>query len=108
MNAALLPAWTALLIAALLVLAGCLVLIGAMGLLRLSSFYQRSHGTAMINTLGAGCVAAASMLYFSFASARLAPHELLIVLFLTMTSPVTAMLLMRAALFRERAARRHE
>ena len=90
-------AWVAIPVSLLLVLAGALVLVGSLGLLRLSNFYQRLHGPAMINTLGAGSVLIASMLYFSALQTRPVVHELLITVFVLLTSPVTAMLLMRAA-----------
>lgn len=108
MNAAALPPWAAIPVVLLLLLAGSLVVIGALGLLRLSSFYQRSHATAMVNTLGAGCVLIASMLYFSASGARPVIHELLITVFVLLTSPVTAMLLMRAAVHRDRRSRRND
>ena len=48
-----LPAWAALAAALLLVLGATVVLIGALGLLRLPTFYQRVHGPAIAITLGA-------------------------------------------------------
>lgn len=108
MNAEALPLWAAIPATLLLLLAGCLVLIGGLGLLRLSNFYQRSHGPAMINTLGAGCVLAASMLYFSATGSRPVIHELLITVFVLLTAPVTAMLLMRAAVHRDRRRGRND
>jgi len=53
-------------------------------------------------TLGTGCVLIASMLVSSAVTHRLVIHELLIAAFLTMTAPVTAILLMRAARSRSR------
>lgn len=108
MSAASLPPWAAIAVTLLLVLAGCLVLIGALGLLRLSNFYQRSHATAMINTLGTGCVLLASMLYFGVSGSRPVIHELLITVFVLLSAPVTAMLLMRAAVHRDRHKRRND
>ena len=105
MSAEALPLWAAIPVTLLLLLAGCLAVIGGLGLLRLSNFYQRSHGPAMINTLGAGCVLVASMLYFSATGSRPVIHELLITVLIVTTSPITAMLVMRAAL--QRRARQH-
>ncbi len=102
------PAWAAIPAALLLVLAGCLAVIGALGLLRLSNFYQRIHGPALLNTLGAGCVLIASMLCFSAIESRPVIHELLITVFVLLTAPVTAILLMRAAIFRDRRAGRND
>lgn len=96
------PLWVAVPASLLLILAGVLAVIGALGLLRLSSFYQRIHGPALINTLGAGCVLIASMMIFSAIESRPVTHELLITVFVLLTAPVTAILLMRAAMFRDR------
>ncbi len=102
------PLWAALPVALLLVLAGLLAVTGALGLLRLSNFYQRIHGPALLNSLGAGCVLIASMLYFSALQSRPVIHELLISVFMVLTAPVTAILLMRAAIFRDRRAGRND
>ncbi|MGD9944834.1 MAG: monovalent cation/H(+) antiporter subunit G [Burkholderiaceae bacterium] len=102
-----LPAWAAVAVIVLLVIGGCLVLIGSLGLLRLSNFYQRLHGPAMINTLGAGCMLIASMLLFSVLQSRVVVHEVLITIFVVITAPVTAILLMRAAIFRDRRSGRN-
>ena len=63
-------------------------------------FYARMHPPTMGTTLGTGCVLIASMLVSSALVGRPVLHELLITLFLVMTTPVTAMLLMRAAIYR--------
>ncbi len=100
MNAADIPLWAALPAALLLVCGGLLTLVGSLGLLRLESFYARIHAPTMGNTLGAGCVLIASMLVSSALAQRPVIHELLITVFILITSPVTAILLMRAAIFR--------
>lgn len=98
-----LPAWTAL-VTALLVLAGALLaFIGSIGLLRLKSFYDRVHPPTMGTTLGVGLVLIGSMVYFTALQARPVLHEILIGVFMTVTTPVTYMLLVRAALRRDRA-----
>ena len=101
-----LPGWLALLVSLLLVLGGLIVLIGALGLLRLPNFYQRFHGPAIAITLGAGCFLIASMLYFSGLKSRPVIHELLITAFVLLTAPVVAMLVMRAAVYRDLRAGR--
>ena len=75
-------------------------MVGSLGLLRLNAFYARIHAPTMGSTLGAGCVLIASMLLSSAMAGRPVIHELLITLFILITSPVTAMLLMRAAMYR--------
>jgi len=89
--------WVAVPAAGLLISGGLLTLIGALGLLRLKTFYARMHAPTLGATLGTGCVLIASMLVSSAVTHRLVIHELLIAAFLTMTAPVTAILLMRAA-----------
>ena len=96
-----LPWWAAIPVAMLLVLGGFITLIGAIGLARLQNFYQRMHGPAITITLGAGCILVASMLYFTVSQSRLVIHELLISIFVLMTAPVAAMLIMRAGVYRE-------
>ncbi len=100
-----LPWWAAVPVAVLLVLGGLITLVGTLGLLRLKTFYQRIHGPAIAISTGAGCILVASMVYFTAAQSRLVIHELLIGAFVLMTAPVVAMLLMRAALYRDLRAR---
>jgi multicomponent K+:H+ antiporter subunit G len=57
----------------------------------------------MGTTLGTGLILIGSMLYFSAAESRPVLHEILIGLFMTVTTPVTYMLLVRAALHRDHA-----
>ena len=96
-----LPAWAAIPIALLLVVGGTSSLVGALGLVRLPTFYQRMHGPSVIVTLGAGCILAASMLYFTMLQHRLVIHELLIGVLLLITAPLVAMLVSRAAVYRD-------
>jgi multicomponent K+:H+ antiporter subunit G len=107
-HAAGLPAWAALLTALLLLLGAGLTLTGSLGLLRLQSFYERIHAPTLGTTLGIGCVLLASMVFFSALQARLVLHELLIAAFMVVTTPVTLMLLARAALYRDRREGRDE
>lgn len=93
--------WAAILVAILLVLGGLITLIGALGLARLQSFYQRMHGPAITVTLGAGCILVASMMYFTVSQSRLVIHEILISIFVLMTAPVVAMLIMRTGVYRD-------
>jgi multicomponent K+:H+ antiporter subunit G len=98
-----LPAWAALLVAVLLLIGAGLTLIGSVGLLRLGSFYQRVHAPTLGTTLGIGLVLIASMLCFSVLQSRLVLHELLIAAFTVVTTPITFILLARAALYRDRS-----
>lgn len=102
------PAWAAVPVALLLVVGGSIILIGALGLMRLPSFYQRIHGPAITVTLGAGGVLLASMLYFTVLQSRPVMHEVIIAVFILMTAPVVSMLLMRAAIYRDLRAGKME
>jgi len=96
-----LPLWVTVPGTLLLIAAGLLTLIGSIGLLRLPDFFMRIHPPTMGTTLGTGCVLIASMLVSSALEQRPVIHEILITVFIVMTAPVTAMLLMRAAVYRE-------
>jgi len=101
-HAAELPAWAAIPIAMLLLGGAGLTLIGSLGLLRLRTFYERVHAPTLGTTLGMACIAAASMITFTALQSRPVLHELLIIVFVTLTTPVTLMILIRAAVFRDR------
>ena len=90
--------------AILLVLGGLFALIGATGLLRMKDYFQRMHPPALASTLGAWCVALASIIYFSALKSTPVLHAWLIPILLAITVPVTTLLLARAALFRKRMA----
>ncbi|MEZ0170652.1 monovalent cation/H(+) antiporter subunit G [Microvirga sp. TS319] len=97
-----LPAWAALLTAFFVLLGAGVTLIGSIGLLRLGSFYARVHAPTLGTTVGMASILAGSALFFSVLEARPVLHEILIAVFVTLTTPVTLMLLVRAALYRDR------
>ena len=90
--------------ASLLIIGAATTLVGAMGLVRLQSFYQRAHAPTLGTTLGAACVALASMIYLSAAGTRPILHELLILIFVTATTPITLIILVRASRLRDEAS----
>jgi multicomponent K+:H+ antiporter subunit G len=102
-QAAELPAWAALLTAFLVLLGAGLTLLGAIGTLRFDSFFQRVHAPTLGTSWGTGAIVLASMVFFSALGSRTVVHEILIWAFITVTTPVTLMLLARAALYRDRA-----
>lgn len=101
-NAADLPLWAAILVAFLLLVGASLTLIGAIGFLRLPTFYQRIHAPTLGTSWGTGGIVMASMVFFTVLSGRPVMHEILIGIFITVTTPITFMLLARAALHRDR------
>ncbi len=98
--------WFAVPVSIFLIASGLITVIGALGLLRLPNFYQRIHGPAIVVTFGAGGILIASMLYFTGLQSRPVIHELLITLFVFLTAPIIAMLIMRAAVYRDLRAGR--
>jgi multicomponent K+:H+ antiporter subunit G len=98
-----LPLWAAIPAAILLVLGATLTLIGSVGLYRLTSFYERLHAPTLGTSWGAAGVVLSSALIVSVLQTRPVVHEILIAVFVTITTPVTLMLLGRAVLFREEA-----
>lgn len=93
-----LPFWLDALLALLVLAGAAFALIGSWGLAKLSDFAKRLHGPTKGTTLGVGCVLIASSLWFSVTGDTISLHELLIALFLFVTAPVSAHLLIKAAL----------
>jgi multicomponent K+:H+ antiporter subunit G len=90
----------AVLTVAFLVAGAAITLIGSLGLLRIDTFYGRAHASTLGTTLGMVGVAIASIIYFSALETRPALHGLLIIVFILVTAPVSLMVLVRAAVFR--------
>lgn len=87
----------------LVVLGALLAFGGSLGLLTLKTFYERVHPPTMGTTLGTGLILIGSMLHFTSLDGRPVLHEILIGVFMTLTTPVTYTLLVRAALHRDRS-----
>ena len=96
------PLWAAILVSALVLMGAVLTLIGAIGLTRMPSFYQRIHMPTLGTSFGAIGVLAASAILSTIGEERFIAHEFLIFIFVSVTTPVTLMLLARAALHRDR------
>lgn len=97
------PLWAAIVGSALLLMGASLTLIGTLGLLRLGSFYERIHAPTLGTSWGAGGMVLGSMVIATAATGRPVLHEILIWAFVTITTPVTLMMLGRAALYRDRS-----
>ncbi|WP_030541066.1 monovalent cation/H(+) antiporter subunit G [Sphingobium sp. DC-2] len=98
-----LPGWAAIIVGLLLFAGAAFTLVGTLGLIRLKTFYDRVHAPTLGASLGTVLVATASMICFTVLQTRPVIHELLIILFVTLTTPVTLILLARAALYRDRS-----
>lgn len=102
MSAAHLPLPVAILVAILLLAGAGFALVGAVGAFSLRSFYQRVHAPTLGSSLGMLLILSASILYFSVVRRAPVFHEILIAIFLTLTTPISLMLIVRAALARDR------
>src|SRR5262249_33116954 len=91
-------------VALLLVASGLLVLVAALGLWRLPDFFLRMHAPALASPLGSWAVTLASIVHFTVGTGRPVLHVWLIIILLSITVPVTTVLLARAGLFRARQA----
>lgn len=97
-----LPLWIVIPVAFLLVLGSTLTLIGTIGLANLKSFYDRLHAPTLGTSWGTAGIVMASMLFGSYIEGRAVVHEITLGIFITVTTPVTLILLGRAALHRDR------
>lgn len=97
-----LPLWAAWAVVVLAVTGATVSLVGMLGMVRLRRFYDRVHATTLGATMGMTMIVAASVLCYSLIEGRPVLRDLLIGLFLTVTTPVTLVLLARAAVYRDR------
>ena len=99
-----LPPWSEIVVGLLLLCSGGVVLTAALGLRRLPDFFSRMHAPALASSLAAWIVTFASIIHFSTRGHGLTLHVWLIIIVLSITAPVTTIVLTRAALFRRRQA----
>ena len=97
-----LPLWAAWTIVAVTICGSLLALVGSAGLVVLKRFYERVHAPTLGATLGMALIVVASVVFWSMTEGRLALRDLLIGVFLTVTTPVTLILLARATVYRDR------
>lgn len=90
-------AWVDWIVAVLMVGGAAFALVGSYGLAKLSDFYKRLHGPTKATTLGVGGVLLASCVFFMTAG-RGGTEQILVALFLFITAPVSAHLLVKAVL----------
>ena len=89
-----------IIISGLLVIGGTFGLIGSFGLLKLNNPMRRLHAPTKATTVGVGAALVASVIYFAAYRDEVTWQELLIVLFLFVTSPITANFLSKVHLHR--------
>ncbi|HEV7371475.1 Na+/H+ antiporter subunit G [Arenibaculum sp.] len=89
-------------VSALIVIGAFFLLVGSIGLAKLPDIMRRLHAPTKSTTLGIGAILIASMLYFALFLDAPSLHELLITLFLFLTAPVTAFMIAKAHILRDR------
>lgn len=94
--------WIDALTAGFVIVGALAALIGSFGLLRLGNFFQRVHAPTLAATVGTWGFTIATVLQMSFAAGELYVHAILVAIFIALTTPVSTVLLMRAAVFRAR------
>jgi multicomponent K+:H+ antiporter subunit G len=92
-------------IAVMLVIGGIFGLIGSFGLLKLDDPMKRLHAPTKASTVGVGTALIASSVYALAHEGAISLQEILIVIFLFMTSPITAHFLSKAHLHRNLSPR---
>lgn len=87
-----------IIVSALLVLGGIFGLIGSYGLIKLRDGMQRLHAPTKASTVGVGAALIASSLYAWLTRGDISLQEVLILVFLFLTAPVTALFLAKVHL----------
>lgn len=102
------PFWVEVLVGVLLIVSGVFTLSSAVGIVRFNSFFQRMHPTALAYSFSAWIVTLASIVYFSAVETSVTVHPWLIIVFLSITVPVTTIFLARTNFFRNRISKEPE
>lgn len=89
-----------LIVSALILFGAAFVLLGSLGLAKLPNFFMRLHGPTKASTLGVGSLLLGSAVFFT-SRGGLSVHEVLILVFLFLTAPISALLMARAGLHRQ-------
>ncbi len=85
-------------ISILLLLGGCFILVGSIGLVKMPDFFMRLHGPTKATTLGMALLLTAAMIYFSTTEVGLSVKEILISLFLILTAPISGYMMIKTAI----------
>ncbi|MDO4769718.1 MAG: Na+/H+ antiporter subunit G [Brachymonas sp.] len=99
------PLWAQALVGILLIASGLFALLAGYGLMRLPDYFQRMHPPSLITTGAAWCTSLAAIVYFSALHSRFSLKTWLVVILLSITVPITTLMLARAALFRRRQSK---
>lgn len=96
------PLWAEVIVAILLLVSAVFALGAAWGVVRMNTYFLRMHPPALVYTGATWSICLASIIYFSLQTETLQLRAWVIMLLLSITAPITTVLLSRAALFRAR------
>ncbi|SNB53637.1 multisubunit potassium/proton antiporter, PhaG subunit [Arboricoccus pini] len=100
------PAWLLtvgeVLVSLAMLVGASFTLIGSIALVKLPDLMMRLHGPAKTSTLGVGGFVVAAILDALFFQEGASLHELLIIVFIFMTTPISAYMIAKAHVFRTR------
>jgi len=96
--------WIVIPASILIMISGLLVLTASIGMVRVSSFLPRTHIQAVIYSTALWALLLASLLLTFSLKDRTFLHEILIGIFIFITSPVSTILLVRSFVLREERA----
>lgn len=99
--------WIEVVISLVIIAGSVFILIGSIGLVRLKDFYMRLHAPTKATTLGIGSLLLASTAIVSLEQNTLVVGGLIISLFLSITAPVSAHMLAKAALHHKLPMRKY-
>lgn len=94
-------------ITALICLGAFFLFVGSFGLAKLPDLMRRLHGPTKATTLGVGSMLIASMMFFILERGIVSIQGLLITTFLFLTAPVTAQMISKAHILRDKAERKN-
>jgi multicomponent K+:H+ antiporter subunit G len=92
------PAISDIIISVMLVIGGSFALIGSFGLIKLRDGMQRLHAPTKGTTVGVGTALIASSVNFWLTHGQFSVQEILIVVFLFVTAPLTALFISKVQL----------
>lgn len=95
------PVIVEVIVSALLLLGSSFIAIGTFALNRLPDFFTRLHGPPMATTMGMGATLLASLIFFTAAEGMFTVHELLVVMFIFVSGPVTGYVFAKAAVLHQ-------
>jgi len=85
-------------ISILLLVGGCFILVGSIGLVKMPDFFMRLHGPTKASTLGMALLLISAMMLLSSTQETLSVKEILISLFLLLTAPISAYMMIKSAI----------